>query len=455
MANERILLVEDEKLIRWSLANRLSKEGFQVVEADRGGDALKVMEDQEVDLVLLDYRLPDMDGLSVLRKLGDSHRNMPVIMMTAYSTVESAIEAMKLGAFDYLNKPFEIDELLVTIQKALETTALKRELGRFRREQERQFGFQSLVGRNPRMTEIFSLMRKMAISSASTILLQGENGTGKDLIAHAIHYASDRAKKPFMDITCSSLPEDFLQREILGHEKGTFEDVPAGKKGILEMADGGTVLFDEIGQMGLGLQGKILRFIEEKTFKRVGGTDDIRSDLRIIAASHTPLAEAVKRGDFREDLYQRLKVIPVQIPPLRERPEDIPLLVNHFIDQFNREFKKDARGVTQGALKILMEYPFPGNVRELRNLVERIMILEAKEVIDVDDLPSEILGQAPATPSQTTFLLPPGGVILENVERSLLEQALKRTGGNQTRAARLLGLTRDTLRYRLKKYDLG
>ncbi len=272
MARERILLVEDEKLIRWSLANRLSKEGFQIVEVDKGGDALQAIEEQEVDLVLLDNRLPDRDGLSVLKELGESHRDIPVIMMTAYSTVESAIAAMKLGAFDYLNKPFEMDELLVTLQKALETTALKRELGRYRREQAERFGFNSLVGQNPRMVEIFALVRKIATSSATTILLQGESGTGKDLLANAIHYASDRAKKPFMNITCSALPENLLESELFGHEKGAFTDAKQSKKGLLELADGGTIFLDEIGEMGLGLQSKLLRFLEERMFKRVGNS---------------------------------------------------------------------------------------------------------------------------------------------------------------------------------------
>ena len=455
MARERILLVEDEKLIRWSLANRLSKEGFQIVEVDKGGDALQAIEEQEVDLVLLDNRLPDRDGLSVLKELGESHRDIPVIMMTAYSTVESAIAAMKLGAFDYLNKPFEMDELLVTLQKALETTALKRELGRYRREQAERFGFNSLVGQNPRMVEIFALVRKIATSSATTILLQGESGTGKDLLANAIHYASDRAKKPFMNITCSALPENLLESELFGHEKGAFTDAKQSKKGLLELADGGTIFLDEIGEMGLGLQSKLLRFLEERMFKRVGGTVDIKVDVRIVAATNTNLEQAILEGRFRKDLFYRLKVIPIYIPPLRERPDDIPLLVKHFIDHFNREFKKGTRGITNGALKTLMEYPFPGNVRELKNIVERIMILENKEVIDVGDLPREILGHGEAAPAQHTFVLPPGGVILEDVERGLLEQSLKRTGGNQTRAARLLGLTRDTLRYRMKKFDLS
>lgn len=454
MANERILLVEDEKLIRWSLANRLAKEGYQVREADNGADALGTVDELEVDVVLLDYRLPGMDGLEVLRRLGQSYPELPVVMMTAYSTVESAIEAMKLGAFDYLNKPFEMDELLVTLQKALETTALKRELGRYRREQEQRFGFQSLVGQNPRIQEIFTLVRKIAGSAASTILLQGESGTGKDLLAHTIHYSSDRAKRPFMNITCSALPENLLESELFGYEKGSFTDAKLGKKGLFELADGGTVFLDEVGEMGVGLQSKVLRFLEEKTFKRVGGTADIRVDVRIIAATNTNLEQAIAEGRFRKDLFYRLKVIPIFIPPLRERPEDVPLLVKYFIDHYNREFKKNTRGITKAALQVLVEYPFPGNVRELKNIIERVMILENREVIDLPALPQDLLGQGPSMVAQPAFLLPHMGVVIDDVERSLIDQALKRTGGNQTRAARLLGLTRDTLRYRLKKYGI-
>jgi DNA-binding NtrC family response regulator len=454
MAQEKILLVEDEKLIRWSLANRLSKEGYVVVEVDRGGEAIKALDEHEIDLVLLDYRLPDTDGIQVLKTMGPRFRDLPVVMMTAYSTVESAIEAMKLGAFDYLNKPFEIDELLVTIQKALETTSLKRELSRYRRAQEERFGLGNLVGRNPKISEVFELVRKIASSSATTILLQGESGTGKDLLANAIHYASDRAKKPFMNITCSALPENLLETELFGHERGAFTDAKASKKGLFELADAGTVFLDEVGEIGPSLQSKLLRFLEDRTFKRVGGTVDIKVDVRIVAATHVNIEQAVSEGRFRKDLYYRLKVIPIYLPPLRERSEDIPLLVKYFIDHFNREFKKTTRGVSHSAMQALLEYPWPGNIRELKNLIERVMILENKEIIDVPDLPREILGQEPSRPADHTFNLPPGGIVLEDVERSLIEQSLKRTGGNQTRAARLLGLTRDTLRYRLKKFEL-
>ncbi|MEJ2367104.1 MAG: sigma 54-interacting transcriptional regulator, partial [Acidobacteriota bacterium] len=312
----------------------------------------------------------------------------------------------------------------------------------------------NLVGKNPKMKEVFSLIHKIAGSSATTILIQGESGTGKDLVANAIHYASERAKKPFMTLTCSALPEPILDSELFGHEKGAFAEAEQGKKGIFELADGGTVFLDEIGTMSMNLQVKLLRVLEEKNFKRIGGVTDISADVRIVAATNDNLEHAVNEGRFRKDLYYRLKVIPLFLPPLRERPDDIPLLVKHFIEHYNREFKKDTHGVSRAAMQELMEYPWPGNVRELKNLIERIMILENKEVIDVPDLPAEIRGQEAMVPTENAFTLPPGGVVLEDVERTLIEQALQRSGGNQTRAAKLLGLTRDTLRYRLKKFDL-
>lgn len=454
MAKEVILLVEDEKLIRWSLANHLKKAGYETIETDRGEDALKALEEKDVDLVLLDYRLPDMDGLKVLRNILPHFEPLPVIMMTAYSTVESAIEAMKLGAFDYLNKPFEFEELLISVKKALENTSLKRELNRYRKVQERRFGVGNMVGKNARMMEIFQLIEKIAASSATTILLQGESGTGKDLMANTIHFASDRTKKPFMSVACSAMSEENLDYELFGHEKGVFPGAATAKKGIFELADGGTAFLDEIGRIGASIQFKLLRFLEDRRFKRAGGTRDIHVDVRVIAASSADLRQAVASGVFRKDLYYRLKVIPITIPPLRERPEDIPLLVKYFIGNFDRAFKKNTRGVTNAAMRVLIEHPWPGNIRELKNLIERVMILEDKELIDRTDLPMDILVQNPYRSAEHVFVLPPGGVVLEEMERSLIEQALSRTGGNQTRSAKLLGLTRDTLRYRLKKFDL-
>jgi DNA-binding NtrC family response regulator len=410
--------------------------------------------------------------MEVLRRAADLYPDTTVILMTAYSSIHSAVEAIKLGAYDYVNKPFDFDDLLASIQKALETTRLRREVKRLRNEQKNAYGVSNIVGRSAAMRDVFVMIRKVAESAATTVLIQGESGTGKDLVAKAIHFASDRSDKPFMNITCSALPETLLESELFGHERGAFTDAKLQKKGLLELASGGTVFLDEIGDMGLALQAKLLRFLEEKTMKRVGGVRDIRVDVRIIAATNRDLEKAVRQGAFREDLYYRLKVIPIHLPSLEERKDDIPHLVAHFLDQFNREFKKSTQGFSPEALDCLMRYHWPGNVRELRNVIERAMILETKPQIAVEDLPREIV-RPPAEPSGApppasagaeeppdadgddgTYRLPETGVTLEEVERDLVRQALERTRGNQTHAARLLNISRDALRYKMKKFGL-
>ncbi len=468
---ERVLVVDDEKLIRMTLRSRLEKEGYEVQEAETGAAALSLLQEEEPELVLLDYRLPDTDGIEVLRRTRELRPGVPVILMTAYSSVGSAVEAMKLGAYDYLDKPVRTDDLMATIAKALETTRLRREVQHHRSEQERLYGIANIVGRSKAMQAVLQMARKVAGSAATTVLVQGESGTGKDLVAKAIHYASSRAHEPFMNITCSALPDTLLESELFGHERGAFTDAKQQKKGLLELADGGTVFLDEIGDMGLGLQAKLLRFLEEKAFKRVGGVRDIQVDVRIIAATNRDLERAVREGAFREDLYYRLKVIPIALPPLRERREDIPELVHHFLEQFNRELKRNTRRVTPEAMACLVRYPWPGNVRELRNVIERIMILENREELDVTDLPEEIV-QHQGAPSSSgeggedeteetssdapalSLELPAGGVSLRAVERELVRLALERTRGNQSRAARLLRISRDALRYKVKKFGL-
>jgi DNA-binding NtrC family response regulator len=454
--NERILIVEDEKLVRWSLKERLKKEEYEVFEADTGGGGLTVLKEEVIDLLLLDYRLPDMTGLDVLRTTVKTHPEMPVILMTAYSSVDSAVEAIKLGAYDYINKPFNHDEMVVTIGRALESSRLRREVHHHRSEQQKRYGLSSIIGESPAMEEVFNLIEKIARSQATTVLITGESGTGKDLVAKAIHYASDRADRPFMNITCSALPETLLESELMGHERGSFTDARSLKKGLFEIADSGTVFLDEIGDMGVLLQAKVLRFLQEKTFKRVGGGKDITVDVRIIAATNRDLIQAVKEGRFREDLYYRLKVIPIMLPPLRARKDDIPHLVNYFVDGFNREFKKSTKGVSIGAMERLMAYGWPGNVRELRNVVERAMILENKPELDVADLPAEIRDPSPAGPASVPdgFRLPEAGFPLRDIEQEMVKQALDKTRGNQTRAARLLSISRDALRYKMKKYGL-
>ena len=456
MAHERILIVEDEKLIRWSIKSRLAEQDFAVSEAETGKQAFAALEQEDFDLLLLDFRLPDTTGLEILRRVHQESPETSVVMMTAYGTVESAVEAMKLGAFDYLTKPVNLEELSLVVQKALETTSLRREVRRLRSAQIATHGNSRLVGGSRPMREVIELVEKVCASQATTVLLEGASGTGKNVVAKAIHYGSPRAERPFVDITCSALTETLLESELFGHERGAFTDAKTQKKGLLEVADGGTAFLDEIGEMGLAMQSKLLRFLEEKTFKRVGGTRDISVEVRIVAATNRDLDEAVRQGRFREDLYYRLKVIPIRLPSLAERREDIPLLIQHFLDHFNREFRKNITRVAPDALERLTAYAWPGNIRELRNFIERVMILENKDLIELEDLPRAMRESAPpgdAAPAPQSGGTAPART-LEELEREAIVRALDQAGHNQVRAAKLLGVSRDTLRYRMKKFGL-
>jgi DNA-binding NtrC family response regulator len=450
MQNPTVLVVDDEQLIRWSLAERLKEEGYRVVEAETAASAIK-RHAEGVDLVLLDYRLPDGDGLSVLKQIKEADEDTLVILLTAHSSVDMAVDAMKHGAYHYANKPFNLDEIMLLVEKALETTRLRREVKALRASQAQPFGIDRIVGESRTMKDVKALLQKVAASPASTVLLTGESGTGKDLAAKVLHYASDRATRPFMNITCSALPDTILESELFGHERGAFTDARQQKRGLLETADGGTVFLDEIGEMAPQLQAKLLRFLEEKTFKRVGGVVDIRVDVRVIAATNRKLEEDVKKGRFREDLYYRLNVLPIVLPPLRTRTEDIPALVHYFVDAYNREFRKKVRGVSDEAMRRLTTYGWPGNIRELRNAVERAMLLVEGDQLTADQFPVAQAGAARLTEGVD---LPAAGIDLEQLERSLVVQALERSGWNQTRAAGLLGLNRDQIRYRIEKFKL-
>jgi DNA-binding NtrC family response regulator len=450
MSTANILIVDDEDLIRWSLRERLVRDGYDIREAGTAAGAVEQIASGGIDLILLDYRLPDGDGLSVLRRAKELSPETVVILMTAHSTVQNAVEAMRLGAYHYVNKPFNLDEVALSVEKALETSQLRREVRTLRTSQGREYGFDAIIGASPAMVDAKVMLARIASSPASTVLLRGETGTGKDLAAKAIHYNSDRAAKPFVNITASALPEQLLESELFGHERGAFTDARQQKRGLLETADGGTVFLDEIGEMASGLQAKLLRFLEEKTFKRVGGLTDIRVDVRVIAATNRDLEAEVQAGKFREDLFYRLQVMPVVLPPLRERDGDIRLLVNYFIDRYNREFRKRVKGATPEAMAALEQYRWPGNIRELRNAIERAMLLMDREWLEPDDF-------ATMKPAATwvQFRLPANGVVLEDVERQLLEQALERAHGNQTHAGHLLGINRDQVRYRIEKFGLS
>jgi len=453
MSKTRALIIEDEKLIRWSLRQQLLEEGFLVDEAEPGRDGLAKLARETYDLVTLDYKLPDISGLDVLTEMQPLDGDLVVIMITAFSNVEDAVEAMRLGAFDYVSKPFKMDELMMTIERGLERTRLQRRVRDFRAEMQAKFGMDRVIGACRPMQELFQTVRDIAASGASTIFICGESGTGKDLLAKTIHYNSDRADHPFVNITCTAMAETLLESELFGHERGAFTDAKVTKKGLLEMADGGTVFLDEVGDMPPVLQAKLLRFLEEKQFRRVGGLADIAVDVRVIAATNRNIHKLVEDGKFREDLFYRLNIIPVRLPPLRDRGDDIRLLTHHFVAMFATEFRKTITGITRDAEAKLASYSWPGNIRELRNAIERAVLLTKRDVLEADDF---VLGRVREQSGEAIqgLQLPTGGVDLDKVEEQLVRQALHRTGGNQTQAARLLTLSRDQLRYRMQKYGL-
>lgn len=456
MKQGKILVIDDEKLLRWSLQQNLAKEGFTVVTAERGEEGLDHYIEEQPDITLLDVHLPDVSGITILENIRKENKDAIVIMVTAFGDVQTAVKTIKMGAYDFVEKPFSMDKLKILITKALETVSLRKEVSQFRSQLSKKYGFVNIVGRSAEMIKIYDITRKVARSDATTILLQGESGTGKDLVAKVVHYESSRAEKPFMDINCTALPDSLIESELFGHEKGAFTDAKQLKKGLFELSEGGTVFLDEIADIKLSTQAKLLKVIENKTFKRIGGNKDISVDLRIIAATNKVLSEEVKKGNFREDLYYRLKVIPVLLPPLRERQDDILLLATHFIGEFNREFKKHVTGLSKETEKAFLEYPWPGNIRELKNVIERAMILENEEVILPEHLPLELLSFDKKALSLvgSSASIPPGGIDIEMFEKDLIRQALEQAKWNQTRAAKLLTLTRDALRYRMQKFGL-
>jgi len=447
-----ILVVDDDELICWSLTERLRAEGYEVSEADTAARAIEAAE-SGVDVVLLDYQLPDGDGIAVLKKIRAMDPDVPVMMLTAHQHVSLVVEAMKAGAFDYVSKPFDLDDIVLRVRRSLETARLRRESRTLGADVSRPYGLASIIGESEPMRRVKALVKKVAARSGSTVLITGESGTGKHLVAQVVHYSSGRGARPFLNITCSALPEGLLEPELFGHERGAFTDARQQKRGLFEQADAGTVFLDEIGEMPLVLQAKLLRFLEEKSFRRVGGSMDIQVDVRVIAATNRNLQEQVRDGKFREDLYYRLNVLRVDVPPLRARGNDIVLLARFFVDTFQKEFQRSAQSLSPAAETALKAYGWPGNVRELRNLAERAVLLADHRTLQPSDF--ETPATAHAAWSHAGINLPAGGVQLEDVERTLVVQALERVGGNRTRAAMLLGLHRDQIRYRIDKFGLA
>ncbi len=455
--NIRVLIVEDEALIRWSIRQKLVERGYDVVEAEDGAAAEAALSGESFDLVLLDLKLPDASGIDILRLLRRLESEAVAILMTAFSTIETAVEAIKLGAFDYIAKPFQIDELLRVVDKGLETTRLRREVRHLRDQLSAEYGVDSIIGRHASMERLFETLRQISRVSSPTVFIRGETGAGKDLIARVIHYASDRAHRPFTNITCTALSEQLLESELFGHERGAFTDAKAQKKGLLELADGGSVFLDEVGDMPPALQAKLLRFLEERRFRRVGGTQEISVDVRVLAATNRDLEQAIEAGAFRSDLMYRLNVVTIFLPPLRARGEDVQLLARHFVDRYAREFKRPIARVDDAVFAKLQAYDWPGNVRELRNVMERAVLLCRDDVITADDIALGRTAPRPFTGDIEQMDLPPDGFDfekLQRLERNLLIQALERTNNNQSQAARMLNLTRDRLRYRLQKHGL-
>jgi DNA-binding NtrC family response regulator len=452
-----LLIVDDDEVMRDTLSDVLKKKGYEVSVASSGNEALSAIRKNIVDLIVLDMRLPDLDGIEVLKRVKEFDTEILVIMMTAYSDVQTAVSAMKSGAYHYINKPFELEELTLLIEKGLETKSLINEVRRLRRQQKGDYQDIHIQGTSPQIQSVKELIAMISKTQKTSVLIQGESGTGKELAANAVHYSSKRSQRPLMKINCSAIPDSLLESELFGYEKGAFTDAKATKKGLFELADGGTVFLDEIGDMKPFLQSKILRFLETQSFMRVGGEREIKVDVRIIAATNKDLETLVSEGTFRKDLYYRLKVVVVEMPPLRERPEDILLLCNLFIEENNREHGKNVKGFASEAKQFMTQYHWPGNVRELRNVVERAMILSDHDLIDQEQLPFELRsnerpdGVTP-NPNPVEFT---EDMSLDAVEKIHISHVLKKLEWNKSRAAKVLGVSRATLREKIRRYSLS
>lgn len=449
MKRERILVVDDDASLRRVIEFSLAETGYQVQTAASGEEGLALFEKQPADAVVTDITMPGMSGLDVLRKLQERAPGLPVIIITAYGTIESAVEAMKQGAYDYITKPFNRDELRLILERALKLRRLESENTRLREEVIGKYRFDGIIGTSERFQEVLDLAGRVAGSDAN-VLITGESGTGKELIARAIHYSGSRAAGPFVAVNCAAIPENLIESELFGHVKGAFTGAVKDKEGKFELANGGTIFLDEIGELRIDLQAKILRVLQERTIDRVGGTKAAAVDVRVLAATNRDLEREVKEGRFREDLYYRLSVITLQVPPLRERKDDIPLLAEHFLRKYNRDAQVT---LEPDALAALIAYGWPGNVRELENVIERASVLRRAAAVTISDLPDK-LQRNRGSVSEIILNLPGEGISLEELEKNLISKALEKHKGNQTRAAEYLRITRPTLIYRMEKYGL-
>ncbi len=460
MGRYRILVVDDEESIREFFEIMLRREGYEVFSAPNGKKALDLLKIRQADLIIADIQMPEMSGIELLAKIKLIDPEIVVIMITAYGSTETAVEAMKLGAYDYVQKPFKIEEIKIIIAQSLEKRALKLENAQLKRELGTKYAFDNIIGSAPPMMRIYEMIKRVA-NTKSSVLITGESGTGKELIARAIHYNSPLKDKPFVTVNCGAIPENLMESEMFGHKKGSFTGAIADKKGLFEVANSGTIFLDELGELPLSMQVKLLRVIQEGTFKRVGGTEDIHVNVRIISATNKNLDEEVRRGNFREDLFYRMNVIQIHCPPLRERRDDIPMLANHFLEKFSKALGIASKKISNEAMDVLKNYYYPGNVRELENIIERTVALEAGPVILLESLPKHILEAKQMGPIDANKIEidKEKGIELEKLvadfEKTLLVKALQETGGVKKKAAKLLNISFRSMRYRVDKYGLG
>ncbi len=461
MSPSTLLIVDDERTLARSIKLFMSEQGYEADVAENADTALDLLDRLRPDLVLLDVCLPGLSGIELLKRIREFDRNIAVIVMTAYSSIEGAVEAVKLGAFDYIKKPIDLDELKLLADRALESSRLRQELSYYREREVRELPFMGIIGTCDAIRKIIARIRQIAaLEEPPPILITGETGTGKGLVARTLHRYSQRALRSFIEVNCTALPATLMEAELFGYERGAFTDAKTSKMGLFEAADGGFLYLDEVGDLELALQGKLLRAVEERVIRRVGGLRDRRVDVGIVAATHRDLEHEVAAARFRKDLYYRLAVITIDLPPLRERGEDILMLATHFLETFNAKYGKTVRMIDERAARILCEYPWPGNIRELSHVIERAVLWSHGEYLSVEQLsPAPSLQVKPPDPAPAAPLarevLPPEGIDLAAWEQSMVEQALRDSGGNQTKAAKLLHLSRDTLRYRLKKFGLS